>query len=383
MRFLWLVSCLLLVIGMPQRVYACAAVPNPYYTIESITPSDGTSDIPRDTVIALQLKIWAGDAVGMSTVDVRVTAVASGEAISGALDAENSLADTRYWKPSTLLQPNTQYRVEVTIESTNPPANVQGANKRTASFTTAANASAPLKLDGSLHATLRSGTLPVLDCGICGPCQQTGERRAVVADVEAPRVSGGLESLGYQAWLTLTDRAAPTFDGAGEGQLDGEHSLSLSQFVHPQPGAANELMFEIPREDPNTDVCFGWNAWDAAGQWQSAAPLCIKATDVDAAFAQLAASAAAGATAPEPPAAGASSSSSNGDEAGGTAASAPRPSNDAGAAEPRGVHVKACAVAAVGGSVGSASSSALLAAAALWLRQRRRRKTWHRASTAS
>lgn len=382
-------SVLLLVAALTashaQRAHACSINP-PYLTIEALAPANGTVGFPRDGAITLRLKEWASDGRGMSVLEVRVVTQTSGAAVSGDLDRTFRFeGDWITWRPRTPLQANTQYRVDVMITSTTLPTSVTGPASATAIFTTSDQLSPPLQLDGSLRAQVRPGTAPRLKCGPCGNCTKIGERPALLADVAAPRIEGGYDAHGYAAWLSITDRTGPVFDGAGDGRLEGEHSVVLSQFLNIQPRAIHALTLEIPRPDPITDICLGWNVWDAAGHAKSAQALCLSAEQLEAAFAQLDMSA-AGAPAPVPPAADAGLAVSPppdpvqpdaGPDVGpGPSAAAATGAAIAPSADPAPVapaeHASACSAAMSGRStwrVGWLSYAGMLA---LWLRRRRR-----------
>lgn len=400
MRWLLLVTCLIAAAGWAPLARACGILPAPYLTIDSIQPTDGVGDVPLDSVIALNLKAWPNDGSAASTVRVRLVSVTSGEVVPGALELGNG-STPRFWRPEALLQPNTRYRVEVTVESTSLPQNVLGADEASATFTTSARVSAPLRLDGSLQAKLRAGTVPVTDCNHCNePCTKLGERPALLADVIAPSVSGGVDAIGYDALLVLSYGAAPMFNGPGEG-YDAAHSLEPPYPLRPQPGATNELMsVEIPHFDPVSDICLGWNVWDPAGHSQSATPLCFKAAELEQAFAELDAANPSQPPTPALPDAGAQPSTPSDDDedggsnvsipkqprttgravdAGAPVSSAPNESSAAGAMmtdePPPAVHVQACAVAAIGGRPVSRRAAAWLALLSAPLCLRRKRST--------
>jgi hypothetical protein len=108
---------------------------------------------------------------------------------------------------------NTTYRVSVELNSTTPlPAELTGPQALTSTFTNSDTLSPAFKLIGKLKPTLRIGSAPLQQCGPCGAdCLVVGQRPAVYVDVETPLVRGGFDRSGYQAWLTLSDAAAPTF----------------------------------------------------------------------------------------------------------------------------------------------------------------------------
>ena len=268
--------------------FACSISAPPYLTLEDVTPMDGSSGFTRNGAIRVRVKVWPADGHNPPPVlGVRVERADNGAVVDGVLDTEDAFARVVIWTPRAALEPNQSYRVQVTT-GVAARGDIEGPVQLDSTFTTSAELAPPLSLKGELHATLREGTVPILECGPCSAatCHEVGRLPALFADVELPPASGGFDDYGYRAWLTLSDDTAQVFDGPGEG-LRADHVVSRDSYLTLTPGTSLVQSIELPQEDKPYAACFGFNVWDPIGQSVSAAPLCISRADLAAAFARL------------------------------------------------------------------------------------------------
>jgi MYXO-CTERM domain-containing protein len=268
------------------RALACGIPEEPYRTVDSVEPSDGSNGFPRDGAVRIQLKPWPQHTQN-GMLSVQVSRVGDAEAVAGKL--EQWLPDQYTWAPDEPFAANTQYRVEVTT-TTEPFADVDAPTMSSTTFTTSDERVPDLRLATELHVSVHRGTAPKLDYSGVSDCAEPapviGERPALIAEVELPRVSGGFDAYGYKAWLALNNDAATTFRGPGaDGRMaPGAGMVVLGRSVDPKVDRV--VSFEVPLEDVSYAACFAFNAWDAAGHW-GADSFCVPADELDPEFAWL------------------------------------------------------------------------------------------------
>ena len=286
----WLVIALLATAwlhGLPA--HACGPQLPAYATLVSISPSDGTENFPRDGAVGVRVKRWVSQSTPDAAVEIRLVRADDGAEITGYVSGLTSISGVIAWAPNEPLEANTRYRIEVRTTPT-PRADIDAPTIGSSTFTTSDASSPPIRLEGALGAKLFEGTAPVKRCEMCGECKVIGERPALYAEVEVPRVLGGYAELGYQAWLTLNDAAAATFDGPGEGKKSrGSSIVDLATFLELEADETEprRVTIELPRESTPWEACFGFNAWDRSGHAEHAEPLCIPARELESAFEAL------------------------------------------------------------------------------------------------
>lgn len=285
MRSSSLVAVLVWILADVSRALACGPVEYSY-TIEDISPADGTTGFARDGAVLLTVRQHiVSDIRDRGTVIVRVAKLSNSTdtEVAGQLDTLEH--DTRMtWRPTTPLDADTTYQLTVSVQGSDGEP-LDGPQVST--FTTSDVLSSELTLEGELRAALRAGEADV--CAPCASncgcdCEVVGRRPALYADVQLPRVRGGFDAYDYRAWLILTDQQPRTFDGPGEGTRRADsHVVNLMRYLHVDEDTAQVTM-EIPDESEPYPACFAFNAWDPAGHWRSAAPLCVPADEIEAAF---------------------------------------------------------------------------------------------------
>jgi len=282
-----LVLCLI-----AERAHACGVEAPPYITVESVSPPEGATGIVRDAAIQIRLRRWRNDSGHGSTVSVKVSRQSDGLMIEGRLDQSALHLGVTRWQPLQPLAANTTYRVAVEATQALPlPSYITGLQSLVTSFTTSAELAPALELIGKLDVNLVPSTAPVHNyCHPCGyDCRISGVRPALYAYLSGPTVRGGFDWFGYSSWLVLSDHEPVTFNGPGSGTTASASSFTNGIFAGPYLPRSEVLKLEIPRA-AHTPFCVAFNAWDAAGHWQSAQPLCIPPAEIEAAFAKLDAS---------------------------------------------------------------------------------------------
>ena len=270
---------------------ACGSTPAPFYTVESVSPSDGQESVVRDGAIEFRLRPWESEQDEGHELVIRVKRMRDDAEVAGVEDRMHLDDGILRWAPRTALDPHETYSVELTT-SAHPREGIAEPHAIATTFTTSDALAPALQLRGAVGVSLRPGNAPKRDCKdvpLCRECPTVGERAALYADVQLPSVSGGFPDYGYSSWLTLSDAEARTFGGPGEGEASDRAELVNLLFyqrltAHDEP---TTVSVEIPREDVPYEACFGFNTWDAFGHAQSAEPACVSASKIEEAFAEL------------------------------------------------------------------------------------------------
>lgn len=257
---------------------ACGAALRPYYTIRSIAPTDGSVDVPRDAAIVIVLDTWdTGQDEQGGIASVSVTRISSGEVMAGSFQGWGRAEDDKYvWRPDAPLAPQEQYRVDV-VSMQPARAEITGPSTMSATFTTSDDLAPPVVLEGELHATLHVGTTSTCSsrnsCGGCIPSSEV-EVPALYADVELPRVTGGLGDHGYGAWLLLTDSPRAVAPGDPHGEVLGQVDLF-------EPALPERATIRIPGQSGAFVPCLSFTVFDAALHYGTGS-LCLDEVDVEA-----------------------------------------------------------------------------------------------------
>lgn len=276
------------VLGCAVIVYAgpalaCGVSPNDY-SFESISPSDGTREFPRNGAILARFELDPkGEISGSARPALRVVRVDTGEVAAGTLATERVSAGVHTWAPDAPLAPNVEYRIEVTAIQ---PGSSDAKLLSSTVFKTSHEITGELRLEGRLRVAVRLGTAPQCrGTTSCGTCVEIGERPGLFAEVELPQVSGGFDAHGYAGSLTLNGDAVFVTK-----EPERPESRITVQSASLQPNMANTLSWELRRSQRPYQACFGFNVSDPSGHSASAEEFCISESEVQAAFAELDAS---------------------------------------------------------------------------------------------
>jgi hypothetical protein len=251
----------------PKPASACGPSPSPTYTLSAVSPSEGSSGVPRDAGIIVSGAASGGPAGWGLPALVDLIDVESGERVPVSEVSWFSPEGgdvTMAVHPAEPLGPQRRYRVEATVRSDATPLDAFGNEDVRAplisTFVTSDVLLEPLVLSGGLELSLRGGEVDALAYGECGPTV-TGKRRALIADVRLPVPSGGQGV--YRGDLHFSDNSPVFFD---EGMLDAvPHNVSLTQFAAFEAGDVLTLTQEIFEEGEPYAGCFALSVWDPAG----------------------------------------------------------------------------------------------------------------------
>lgn len=245
----------------PGRADACGALPSPTFTISRVSPSDGSSEIARDTGIIVGAIPSSSPGGPTEFAAVDLIDVSSGEASPLTSVSWFSLGgpeETMAVHPVEPLAPQHDYRIEATLRGGSAAALVS-------SFSTSDALLEPLVLTGTISLSLRSGQVDVVECGPCGgECKVAGKQPALLADVQLPVPKGGQGV--YLGALHFTDDEPAHISARDPSSTDGQpHEVMVTQFVKLEADEAQTLHQEIFVEDASYAGCFTFAVWDPAG----------------------------------------------------------------------------------------------------------------------
>ncbi len=290
MRMAWLVAVFAVWLASADRVLACGAEVAPYLTIESVSPPEGVTGVVRDGAITIAFRLWPGIG-GSSQYSVHVSRHDDDAEVLGVLDPSTPYARFVHWRPLQPLAANTSYRVAVDVQSTPElPSQITGLQSLSSTFTTSNELAPALELIGDLEIQLHASSAAITRCDDpCGyDCKVVSARPALYARVTEPQVRGGFDWFGYSKWVQISDREPVSYDRPGEGKRSSVSTFSPGYYIDSETSPSRWSTIEIPRpEGGQADICLAFNAWDAAGHWRSAKPVCVEASKVEAAFGKL------------------------------------------------------------------------------------------------
>ena len=258
------------VASVPNSALACGASEAPTYTIAEIWPSDGATDIARDSGLLVTLATPSTYLPGGLPVSVRIIDVETGAEASGQVTDWTSSPPIAVWYPSLPLEAGHNYRIEASVVS-------EGSETEAvlSTFTAGDTLLEPLEFVGDLQVTLEGYDAEEQECMyLCGSadCKTIGERPALRANIQLPAVTGGQQFGGhYIGVVTFADNTPLTLTGPSSPSVKGEappvdeHNVFLTQYVRPKPGKRVVIEQEIFEDEGAYAPCFTFEVSDAAG----------------------------------------------------------------------------------------------------------------------
>lgn len=253
---------------------ACGMAPTPYYVVEQRAPTGATA--PRNAPIVVQLK-EDPNGPAVDTFAPILTLTKAGSDVPVELRSLGG-RPTLVWVPTASLEPDTAYEAHF-----NP--GYEGIPDTTWTFTTGAESTPPLSLEGGLKVTFEPGTDTILECPSdralgCGDSGSgcTSRTLAVTkARVVIPRPHDGFPQRFGR--LRLTDDMPYDFSLPSKTlppPYQG-HNVSVEEYADLENPDLIEVLITVPQQAVAYQPCFAFAATDARGDQATSEPLCLEA----------------------------------------------------------------------------------------------------------
>jgi hypothetical protein len=279
------IASVALLASAPEAL-ACGATPEPYWTIASTLPREN-GILPTDGALIVRAAPSPASSGGTPPITFTVSEEGSADSIAGVTEVWFSDTPSMSWHSLSPLKPSTSYQAMVRIDQQTLPTS-SGPTDLTWKFSTSAQPTAPLALEGSLLVVTEDYQRDIQQCDTndCGSfnCRVTGKEPAVRAKITLPIARGGYAIDGYRAWLHYSANNPQVFDGPGEGHPSGYSEVNLASLLTMHEGESQEVVVPLFEEADPYEPCFALNVVDPTDHAVHPEPKCIGAFKPSAAM---------------------------------------------------------------------------------------------------